>query len=90
MRKAEFFKIKHRTSNFTAAVNALHYPWNEQDLLTLVVRLCKRALFSGTESICEFLRAMLNHNQILLSMIVSCSFHLFGEFSEVLNFERKM
>ena len=45
--------------------------------------LCKKALFSGIELICEFLRTMLNHNQFLLS-IVSYSFYLFVEFAEVL------
>ena len=45
--------------------------------------LCKKALFSGIELICESLRAMLNHNQFLLS-IVSYSFYLFVEFAEVL------
>ena len=45
--------------------------------------LCKKALFSGIELICEFLRIMLNHNQFLLS-IVSYSFYLFVEFAEVL------
>ena len=45
--------------------------------------LCKEALFSGIELICEFLRTMLNHNQFLLS-IVSYSFYLFVEFAEVL------
>ena len=43
----------------------------------------KKALFSGIELICEFLRTMLNHNQVLL-LIVSYSFYLFGEFEEVL------
>ena len=45
--------------------------------------LCKKALFSGIELICEFLRTMLNHNQFLLS-IVSYSFYLYVEFAEVL------
>ena len=45
--------------------------------------LCKKALFSGIELICKFLRTMLNHNQFLLS-IVSYSFYLFVEFVEVL------
>ena len=45
--------------------------------------LCKKALFSGIELICAFLRTMLNHNQFLLS-IVSYSFYLFVEFAEVL------
>ena len=45
--------------------------------------LCKKALFSGIELICEFLRTMRNHNQFLLS-IVSYSFYLFVEFAEVL------
>ena len=45
--------------------------------------LCKKALFSGIELICEFFRAMLNHNQFLLS-IASYSFYLFVEFAEVL------
>ena len=45
--------------------------------------LCKKALLSGIELICEFLRTMLNHNQCLLS-IVSYSFYLFVEFAEVL------
>ena len=45
--------------------------------------LCKKALFSGIELICEFLRTMLNHNQFLLS-IVSYSFYLFVKFAEVL------
>ena len=45
--------------------------------------LYKKALFSGIELICEFLRTMLNHNQCLLS-IVSYSFCLFVEFAEVL------
>ena len=31
--------------------------------------LCKKALFSGIELICEFLRTMLNHNQFLLSIV---------------------
>ena len=48
--------------------------------------LCKKALFSGIELICEFLRTMLNHNQFLLSIVsvVSYSFYLFVEFAEVL------
>ena len=45
--------------------------------------LCKKALFSGIELICKFLRTMLNRNQFLLS-IVSYSFYLFVEFGEVL------
>ena len=45
--------------------------------------LCKKALFTAIELICEFLRTMLNHNQFLLS-IVSFSFYLFVEFAEVL------
>ena len=45
--------------------------------------LCKKALFSGIDLICEFLRTMLNHSQFLLS-IVSYSFCLFLEFAEVL------
>ena len=43
----------------------------------------KKALFSGIELICEFLRTMLNHNHFLLS-IVSYSFFLFVKFAEVL------
>ena len=43
----------------------------------------KKALFSGIELICEFLRTMLNRNQFLFS-IVSYSFYLLGEFEEVL------
>ena len=44
--------------------------------------LCKKALFSGIELICEFLRTMINHNQLLLSIVYS--FYLFVEFAEVL------
>ena len=42
-----------------------------------------RKISTLLELICEFLRTMLNHNQILVS-IVSYSFYLFGEFGEVL------
>ena len=51
--------------------------------------LCKKALFSGIELICKFLRTMLDRNQFLLS-IASYSFYLFVEFAEVLIFERKI
>ena len=51
--------------------------------LTCEQSLCKKALFSGI----ELIRAMLNHNQILLS-IDYYSFYLFAEFVEVLTFER--
>ena len=44
----------------------------------------KLSSLTGIELICEFLRTMLNHNQVLLS-IVSYSFYLFGEFEEVAN-----
>ena len=50
--------------------------------------LCKKALSSGIELTCEFLRTMLNHNQFLLS-IASYSFYLFVEFAEVLMLKRK-
>ena len=43
----------------------------------------KLSSLAGIELICEFLRTMLNHNQVLLST-VSYSFYLFGEFEEVL------
>ena len=52
-------------------------------LLTYEYSFYKKALFSGIELICEFLRTMLNNNQFLLS-IVFYSFYLFGEFEEVL------
>ena len=43
----------------------------------------RKALFSGIELICEFLRTMISHNQFLLS-IVCYSLYLFAEFAEVL------
>ena len=50
--------------------------------------LCKKALFSTIELICEFLRTMLNHNQFLLS-IVSYSLPI-CRVCRSFNFERKI
>ena len=52
--------------------------------------LCKKALFSGIELICEFLRTMLNHNQFLLSIVFYFIFLPICRVCRSFKFERKI